>query len=91
MAAYVAGQHLADIIATFDTMRHVIHRLVDEAGVARRISIPSPRDEDRAVRLYQAGDSLATVGHAIGFDACTIRRILMTRNIPRRDTHGRVR
>lgn len=91
VAAYAEARHLADIISTFKTTRHVIHRLVDEAGVARRISVPSPSDEDRAVRLYQSGNSLATVGRAIGFDACTVRRILIARDIPRRDSHGHVR
>jgi len=91
VAAYANGETLAHIIDRFDTTRYIVRRLADEAGVPRRIETPSPEDEDRAVLLYECGDSLAKVGLAVGFDPCTVRRILISRGIPRRDSHGRVR
>jgi hypothetical protein len=46
---------------------------------------------DDAVRLYEAGQSLAKIGAELGVEAGTVRRALMKRGIRLRDTHGRRR
>lgn len=46
---------------------------------------------DIAVRLYDEGLSLANIGSQLGFNATTIRAVLLRRGVATRDPHGRDR
>jgi DNA-directed RNA polymerase specialized sigma24 family protein len=46
---------------------------------------------DEAVRLYEAGQSLARIGERLGVDAGTVRARVVERRVRMRDTHGRER
>jgi hypothetical protein len=47
-------------------------------GIPRRVNLPklTPRGIERAISQYEAGDSLATVGKTLSFDASTVQRAI---------------
>ncbi len=59
--------------------------------VPRRHPRLTPDDITKATGLYQAGDSLATIGRVLGVDPGTVRRALTNLGVPLRDCHGRNR
>jgi len=71
------GVHRSTVSAILK--RHGVLRKpgLDEAGIAE------------VLRRYQAGESLAVIGKALGVDHSTVRNYLERRGIKRRDSHGR--
>jgi hypothetical protein len=51
----------------------------------------SPKQIEEAVRLYEAGWSLARIGTKLGVDAGTVQAGLRERGVKMRDAHGRAR
>lgn len=76
--------------------RHGIHRVtvsdvLDRTSTAKRPKSMSPSQVDMAARLYESGLSLAGVGAQLGFNATTVRTMLLRHGITTRDSHARER
>lgn len=73
----------------FEVSRYIVRRVVDEAGVRRRLTPASPDEEALVVSCMAQGLSLKAVGERVGRDAATVRNILVRRAVARRDVNGR--
>lgn len=85
--------------------RETLSRIADDLGVSRqrladrlwqrgvliRGKGPTPVQVLEMVRRYEQGESLATVGARVGFDAGTVRTHLRRAGVLMRDTRGRKR
>lgn len=76
--------------------RHSIHRVtvsevLDRTGTLKRPRGMNATQVSLAVRLYGSGQSLATVGAQLGFNATTVRTALLGVGVRMRDPHGRLR
>lgn len=91
MAEYQAGQTMKAIAVKHGIHRVTVSDVLDRTGVAKRPKGMSQVQVDTAARLYESGTSLANVGAQIGFDASTIRTMLLRRGVRTRDSHGRER
>lgn len=91
VAEYQAGQTMKAIAVKHGIHRVTVSEVLDRTGVAKRPKGMSPSQVDIAARLYESGLSLATVGAQLGFDATTIRTMLLRRGVTTRDSHGRPR
>ncbi|HHW51416.1 MAG TPA: helix-turn-helix domain-containing protein [Pseudoclavibacter sp.] len=89
MAEYQAGQTMKQIAAKHGIHRVTVSEVLDRTGTAKRPKGMSQSQVDMAARLYESGLSLARVGAQLGFDAATIRTMLLRNGIGTRDSHGR--
>jgi DNA-directed RNA polymerase specialized sigma24 family protein len=64
-------------------------KILDEAGVKRRLPRMGEAEIQEARRLYEGGLSLADVGKRLGRDASTVHKALKREGIRMRDSHGR--
>lgn len=77
--------------------RSVRHRQTNVRVILRRHGVEmrrrglSPDQVHDAIRLYEAGWSLARIGEHLNVDPITVLNRLRERGIPTRDTHGRAR
>ncbi|WP_159622039.1 hypothetical protein [Ruania rhizosphaerae] len=76
--------------------RHGIHRVTVSEVLNRSDTAKRPRGMNStqvslAAKLYESGESLATVGAKFGFNAATVRTALMSIDVQMRDPHGRER
>lgn len=83
VAVYEAGTSLADICEQFGVSKKLVHRILNEAGVARRPahrpSKLTAEDEARIVELYRADPvtwSLTRLGREFPVARPAIRRLL---------------
>ena len=60
-------------------------------GVSIRRQAPTAEQVCEMQRRYETGESLATVGAQLGFDAETVRTHLRSVGVVMRDVHGRNR
>ncbi len=91
VAEYEAGATTNELVEQFKISKGAVVRLLHEHGVAMRRQSPTDEQAAEAVRLYGTGLSLAAVGSTLGFDAHTIRRVLLQAEVRMRDSHGRER
>jgi len=91
VAEYQAGQTMKAIAAKHGIHRVTVSEVLDRTGAAKRPKGMSPSQVDMAAPLYESGLSLASVGVQLGFDATTIRTMLLRRGVTTRDSHGRPR
>lgn len=91
VAEYKAGQTMKQIAARHHIHRVTVSEVLDRTGTTKRPKGMSPSQVDIAVRLYESGLSLASVGTQLKFDAVTIRTMLLRRGVKTRNSHGRER
>lgn len=91
VAEYQAGQTMKAIAAKHGIHRVTVGQVLDRTGTTKRPKGMSPGQVNMAARLYESGLSLADVGAQLGFDAVTIRTMLLRRGVKTRDSHGRPR
>ena len=91
IATYQAGQTMKQIAARHDIHRVTVSEVLDRTGTTKRPKGLSPSQVDIAVRLYESGLSLASVGSQLKFDAVITRTMLLRRGVKTRDSHGRER
>lgn len=82
---------MKQIAARHDIHRTTVSEVLTRTGTSKRPKGMSQVQVDTAARLYESGTSLANVGAQIGFDASTIRTMLLRRGVRTRDSHGRER
>jgi len=70
--AYLAGDSLPVIAERYAITRQTVSSILERHGVPRRYNLFSERDIDKAVELYRAGHSLATVGGQLCVNATTV-------------------
>lgn len=90
-AEYLAGRTMKEIAALHGIHRVTVSEVLTRTSTSKRPKGMSPVQVDTAARLYESGISLANVGAQIGFDASTIRTMLLRRGVRTRDSHGRER
>ncbi len=90
-AHYLSGATLREAAAPLGISHARLASMLRERGHKIRRSAPSEADIDQMVYRYETGESLATIGKKLGFQANTVRTHLLRRGIATRDTHGRNR
>jgi lambda repressor-like predicted transcriptional regulator len=91
VAEYQAGHLMKEIAARHGVHRVTVSEVLDRTGTRKRPKSMSASQIDLAARLYSSGLSLASVGAQLGFNATTVRTMLMRRGVAMRDSHGRER
>lgn len=89
VADYGAGQTMREIGQRHQVSRARVGRILREQGVENRMRPPTSSEIDEMVRLYGSGLSLERVSGRVGFDAHTVRKYLLLREVRIRDAHGR--
>jgi hypothetical protein len=88
-SAYEAGATLEQLTSQFAIHRSTAFAHLNRRGVSRRPTPGlSPTQLDQAIDLYISGDSLLSVGQALGFSANTIRRYLLSAGVKLRPRRG---
>jgi hypothetical protein len=75
----------------FGINRRTVSIILHRNGVEMRRRGLSLEQVDEAVRLYEAGWSLARIGERMGVDATTVLNRLRDRGVKTRDAQGRER
>ena len=90
IAAYGSGQTLNEVAVAFGLHRQTVTDHLERRGVPRRVNVRklTPRDIAIGARLYESGDSLATVARALNVDATTVRRELVRAGVAIRPRRG---
>lgn len=88
---YRAGDTVYELAPRYGIDRRTIAAKLKQAGVTLRGHTPGQQEADRLVELYQSGLSLVAAGERVGYTSRTVPRALIERDVPRRDSHGRVR
>ena len=88
---YSGGTKVNDIADRYGVARQTVLEHVRRMGLPRRHPRLEPEDVVTATRLYEAGNSLASVGTILGVDAGTVRRVLARSGVSIRDPQGRER
>lgn len=91
VAEYKAGQTMKQIAARHGIHRVTVSEVLDRTGTAKRPRGMNATQVSLAAKLYESGESLATVGAQLGFNATTVRIALMGVGVRMRDPHGRLR
>lgn len=91
MAGYQAGQTMKQIATRHSIHRVTVSEVLNRSGTAKRPRGMSSTQVSLAAKLYESGESLATVGAKLGFNATTVRTALMSIGVQMRDPHGRLR
>lgn len=73
----------------YEISKASVLRILDEAGVKRRLQRMDEAEVAEAMRLYTTGLSLAHVGERLGRDASTVHKALKRAGFTMRDSHGR--
>ncbi len=73
---YEAGATVYELAAELDVHRTIISRRLKGAGVQMRFTPLTEEQVEAAIKLYDKGLSLSTVGRELGFNASTIYRAL---------------
>jgi hypothetical protein len=91
VARYEAGEPSTALMQAFGLSKGSVLEVLRDARVAMRNQGLSDGQIEEAERLYETGWSLARIGGKFGVDHTVVRRQLMLRGVPMRDTHGRER
>jgi hypothetical protein len=90
VARYRSGEPSTAIGVADGLNKNSVIKVLREAGIPIRRQSLTDDQIAEAVRLYEAGQSLATVGRHLGVDHGTVWRALKKRDVQMRDTHGRL-
>jgi hypothetical protein len=85
--SYESGATLEELARNFRIHRGTAADILERSGVARRGKGPSEQDIRRAIRMYESGQSTATIGQRLGFAADTIRNGLIKAGVEMRGPH----
>lgn len=91
VAAYRSGATLREVASQFEVHRTTASKHLERRSVRRRRRSLEPVERAEAIRLYEAGLSVAEVGKRLGFDGGTIWLALRQAGVRLRDTQGRQR
>ena len=87
----MAGATTCALADPFGIDRRTVSTILHRYGVPKRRYGLSPDQVDEAIRLYDAGWSLARVSEHLGVDPATVLNRLREGGIRARDTQGRPR
>ena len=85
---YRAGALQRELAEAHGVHRRTVAGIVKRHGALRRQGLEEAQ-VDEAVQRYEAGESLATIGKALGVDAGTVRARLLERGVRMRGTGGK--
>jgi DNA-binding CsgD family transcriptional regulator len=85
---YLSGSSLNELAAQFSVHRTTVSAHLDRSGIIRRGKGPSRAQIQRALVLYEEGQSTAAIGKLLGFSAETIRLRLIQSGIQIRRRNG---
>ena len=88
---YKTGEILRVIAVDLGVSRQRLAGRLRERGVRLRREKPSSEQVLEMCRRYEQGESLASVGERMGFNASTVRVQLCRAGVALRDPHGRDR
>jgi DNA-binding transcriptional ArsR family regulator len=83
------GATVYELARQFGIHRATVAQHLKRQGVTMRRQSPTTKQIDDMVRLYEAGLSLARVGHRTDFDPTTVLIHIRARGVQTRGTHGR--
>lgn len=87
---YKTGEILRVIAVDLGVSRQQLAGRLRGRGVRLRREKPSSEQVLEMCRRYEQGESLATVGERMGFNASSVRIALIAAGVKLRDTNGRV-
>lgn len=87
MDRYRQGLFQAELAAEFGIHRWTVSKILGRHSALRTPGL-SDDQIDEAVRRYELGESLATIGTALGVQARTVRARLIERGMVMRSTRG---
>ena len=89
LAAYLAGDRVLDIAATFRVSRTTVMDHVARGGLSRRSELGwSEAELQSAADVYADGQSLTEVGRRFGVDASTVANRFRRAGLPIRPRRG---
>jgi DNA-directed RNA polymerase specialized sigma24 family protein len=91
IAGNQAGATVYELGDRFGDNRRTVSKILHRHDVLMRIRGLSPEQIDEAVRLYEAGWSLARIGERMNVDGTTVLARLRERGVRTRDAQGRGR
>lgn len=83
------GQTMKEIAARHGIHRVTVSEILNRTGTAKRPQGMNTTQAKRAARLSESGLSLANIGAQLGFNATTIRAVLLRPGVTTRDSNGR--
>jgi hypothetical protein len=89
IAGYLAGSTARELGDRWGVHRSTVAAFLKGRGVKLRNRPLDEAEVSAAIRLYQSGLSLATVGDRLDRDPNSVRLVLLKAGISRRDSHGR--
>lgn len=79
---YTTGASMNELVAAFQLSKGAVHGLLEDAGVTRRMNIPTASQVAEAERLYvKESWSLKRIGQHLGYNTATIHRHLKRRGV----------
>jgi hypothetical protein len=89
VTAYRHGAGTEELVKSFHICRDTVFEILKCRDVPRRPwGLRSAEAQGEAVRRYQAGESMATIGAALGVNAATVRRALLKAGVATRPRNG---
>jgi hypothetical protein len=88
LATHQAGATTRDLGGRFGLAHSSINKLLRQQGVIARRRSPSPDEVQRAVELYEEGQTTRVIAEHLGFGANTIKRSLERAGVTLRPTFG---
>lgn len=77
VARYIAGEGTPALSREYGMSKCALLRLLRNEGVTLRKRATTPRDAERAARLYESGLSIAEIVERIGYSYSTVRKSLL--------------
>ena len=84
---YCDGSTVNDLAARFQLHRTTVMAQLERSGVPRRGKGPDEDQLNRAIELYERGQSTAKIGSLLGFSSETIRQRLLDAGVSLRRGH----
>jgi hypothetical protein len=91
IASYQAGSTVYELADEFGIERRTVSAILHRHDVPMRRQGLTVDQANDAMRLYELRWSLARIGNHLGVTADTVRKRLLERGVPMRDTQGRPR
>jgi len=90
VAGYRAGSSVYELAERHRVDRKTVSIILERRGVPRRYRLIEGEQLAEAIKAYESGDSLATLGAQMGVSPYTIRRALLGAGVTIRPRPGRV-
>lgn len=87
--AYRSGESSTKLARRFGIGKSSVLCILRQQGVEIRHQSMTPSEIEDAIKLYEAGDSLLTVGQSFGRRASAIQDLLIRAGVARRTTSGK--